>query len=368
MNDVMRNRLPPYVYRERSRHGRWVLYFRRGKGRRVRLPDNPTTEEFETAYRAALAGQTPPPARRQATPSNSLAWLVDRYRESAVWQQLSLETRRRRELIFERAIRQANNPPFAAVTRAHIQRAVDKWADAPGQANNFLKAMRGLYAWAVRNEHVDQDPASGVQRVRYPTDGFPAWTTDDVQAFRDRHPIGGKARLAMELLLLTGLRRSDVVRVGRQHLRGDVLTIRTVKTGATVTVKFPPELLELIAVSPTGDMHFLVDANEQPFTVTGFGHWFRGRCREAGIEKSAHGVRKLSATLMAEGGATAHQLMAQLGWTKIDQAELYTRGADRARLGVEASEIMAGQIENNIPRTSVSDAPHPAKNRRNSAC
>lgn len=358
---AMRNRLPPYVYRERSRHGRWVLYFRRGKGRRVRLPDNPTTPEFEAAYRAALNGEALPEAREPAPSPRSLRWLVDRYRESAVWRQLSPATRRKRELILLGAIQKANNPPFAAVTQVHIQRAVDDRADTPAQANNFIKAMRGLFVWAVRNGHVESDPTAGVQRVRYRTEGYPAWTMEDVRAFRARHPVGSTALLAMELLLLTGLRRSDLVRIGRQHLRGDVLTVRTVKTGATVTMRLPAALLELIAVSPSGDMHFVVNGYGRPFTVASFGNWFRDRCREAGIAKSAHGLRKLSATLAAEGGAGAHQLMALYGWTNMAQAELYTRSADRVRLGVEASETVADQIENDTPRTQVSDPPHPRK-------
>ena len=53
--------------------------------------------------------------------------------------------------------------------------------------------------------------------------------------------------------------------------------------------------------------------------------------------------------------------MAQYGWSRLEQAEVYTRGADRAHLGMQASEIVAGQIENNIPRTSDPDAPHLVK-------
>lgn len=347
----MRRRLPPYVYRERSRHGRAVLYFRRGKGKRIRLPDDPTTPEFEAAYRAALIGEAPTQKRAPASP-HTLQWLVDRYRESAAWRQLAPATRRQRERIFLSAIERADNPPFAAITQADVQRAVDKRADTPAQANHFLKTMRGLFAWAVRNGHVERDPAAGVPWVRYRSDGFPAWTADDVQAFREHHPIGSKARLAMELLLLTGLRRSDLVRIGRQHLRGDVLTIRTTKTGATVTLRLPAPLLELIEASPTGDMHFVVNEYGGPFQVDSFGNWFRDRCREAGIAKSAHGLRKLSATLAAEGGAAAHQLMAQYGWTKVEQAQVYTRGADRVRLGKQASEIVAAQIESSIPAKS----------------
>ena len=53
--------------------------------------------------------------------------------------------------------------------------------------------------------------------------------------------------------------------------------------------------------------------------------------------------------------------MAQYGWSKIALAEVYTRGADRARLGVEASRIVARQIENAIPRTSAPNAPYQRK-------
>ena len=108
-------------------------------------------------------------------------------------------------------------------------------------------------------------------------------------------------------------------------------------------------------------MHFVVSSYGHPFTVGRFGNWFKDRCREAGVEKSPHGLRKLSATLAAEGGAGAHELMAQYGWSKLDQAEIYTRRADRVRLGMRASGIVADQIENNIPRTYEPDAPHPPK-------
>ena len=357
---VMRRTFPPYVYRERTRHGRRVLYFRRGKGRRIRLPDDTESPEFQAAYQAALTGN-PPPSKTTRTPPHSLAWLIDRYMESAAWRQLAVETRRIYGNLYQDAICRSCNAPFAAITQSDIQRAIDRRAETPAQANNFLKAMRGLFAWALKNGHTVQNPAQGVERIRYKTDGFPTWVMDDVIAFRARHAIGTKARLAIEMLLLTGLRRSDIVVAGHQHLRGDVFTIRTAKTGIIVTIRFPEWLMDLIAVSPTGDLHFIVNQYKQPFSVSGFSTWFQGRCREAGIKKSAHGLRKLSATLAAEGGAAAHQLMAQFGWKTITQAETYTRQADRARLGVQASEIVARQIKHDIPRTSVPGAGKPHK-------
>ena len=356
VNGDMR-KLPPYVNRHRTRHGRVVLYFRRDRSRsRIRLPDDPDSPEFRDAYHAAFTGQPTPARNRDAPAPHTFRWLVDRYRESASWARLSVASRKQRELHFLHACETSGNAPFAAIGSMEIQKGVDKRADRPASANNFLKAMRGLFAWAVRNGHVERDPTLGVKRVRYRTDGYPVWTVEDVAAFRAKHAIGTKARLALELLLLTGLRRSDLVTAGRQHMRGDVLSIRTQKTGAPVTIRFPPQLLELVRCSPTGDMHFLVTDSGKPYRAESFGNWFGERCREAGIEKNAHGLRKLSATLAANGGAAAHELMAQYGWSNIEQAEVYTRGADRARLGVRASTIVADQIESSIPSGGGPDA------------
>lgn len=107
---------------------------------------------------------------------------------------------------------------------------------APGQANDFLKPTRGLVAWATRNAHVEHDSCAGVERLRYRSIGPLVWAPGGVEAFRERHPIENKARVARGLLL-TGLRCSDIVRAGREHLQDDVLTIRTVETNAPVSVR-----------------------------------------------------------------------------------------------------------------------------------
>lgn len=44
--------------------------------------------------------------------------------------------------------------------------------------------------------------------------------------------------------------------------------------------------------------------------------------------------------------AATHQLLAQYGWTNIATAEIYTKGINRKKLGIEASRIVADQIEN----------------------
>ena len=82
-----------------------------------------------------------------------------------------------------------------------------------------------------------------------------------------------------------------------------------------------------------GDLTFLVSEYGKPFSVAGFGNWFRERSNEAALTHcSAHGLRKAAATIAAENGATAHELMSIFGWLNIQEAERYTRTAERKGL------------------------------------
>ena len=69
--------------------------------------------------------------------------------------------------------------------------------------------------------------------------GFRPWTEDDVAAYERRWPIGTRQRVWLDVLLYTGLRRGDAVRLGRQHVRDGVASIKTEKSGFTVTVTLP---------------------------------------------------------------------------------------------------------------------------------
>lgn len=342
--ELMPRKLPLNVIKEKTRHKTWVFYYRVGKGPRTRLRGEPGTEEFQAAYKAAVAGM-PIVERRQAADSRSLKWLVERYMESRKWAALSVSTRRARGNLFLQMLKNADDAFFGDISKKDIEAALDARAGTPAQANALLKALRGLFEWGVKNDLCLFDPTHGVENVAYKSDGFEPWTAEDVNKFCRKWKEGTTQRLAFELLLCSGLRRSDIVKAGRQHMTGNTFSMRTKKTGAEITVEFPPRLVKAIAQTKTGDLAFIVGENGRPFTTESFGNWFRKHCTKAGVSKSAHGVRKLSATLAANAGATSHELMAQYGWATSRQAETYTKQADRKRLGIKASKLVAEQIE-----------------------
>jgi integrase len=325
---------PPYLSREVTRHGNAVWYVRRN-GKRTRLRSKYGTPEFEGEYQAAFAGK--PKSDNRAPADDSLAWLIAGYRETTVWQGLSSATQRQRENILRQVIASAGHQPFAKITKATITTARDRRASTPFQARHFLDTVRGLFRWALDARLVKTDPTAGIKNPsRAKGDGFMPWTEDDVAAYEKLWPVGTRQRVWLDVLLYTGLRRGDAVRLGRQHIRDGIATLKTEKTDTVVTLPILPVLAETLAAGPCGDLTFIAGENGNPLTKESFGNLFRKACRAAGVPGSAHGVRKIAATRAANAGATVAQLEAIFGWQGGTMAALYTRAADRRRLSIEA--------------------------------
>jgi integrase len=236
----------------------------------------------------------------------------------------------------------------------HVEALRDVKAKTPEAANARIKALRQVFAWAVKQKLVRSNPALEVEYLKTGSQGWHAWTIDEVRQYEAEHPVGTRARLALALLLYTGVRRSDVVKLGRQMVREGWLTFTQTKNQElnpiTVSIPVLPELQAVIEATLSCNMTFLVTEFGRPFTAAGFGNRFRKWCNDAGLRHcSAHGLRKASATIAAENGATEHQLMAIFGWTTGKQAEHYTKAARKKLLAGRAMHLLvASQTENDI--------------------
>jgi integrase len=256
--------------------------------------------------------------------------------------------------ILEEICQRSGSFRFAAMETRHVAKLRDEKAALPEAANNRVKALRQLFAWATSPEYryATKNPAREVAKLRSNNpDGLQAWSEEDVARYEARHPIGSRARLAFDLLLYTGVRRSDVVRLGPQMEHDGKLVFSETKGSSRITkaheLPILPPLRQSIDATPIGHLVYLVTAFGRPHSVKAFGNWFKKRCREAGLEDlSAHGLRKLGAQRCAEAGASEHQLMALFGWTNPQQAALYTKKASRARLEAAAAPLLEARNGN----------------------
>ncbi len=177
-------------------------------------------------------------------------------------------------------------------------------------------------------------------------DGFHTWTEEEVRQYEARHPSGTKARLALALFLYTGVRISDVVRLGPQMERAGALCFTEEKNRAKKPkhreVPILPVLRAELDANPSGHLGYLVTEWGRPYaSPKAFGNWFKRQCVAAGLPHcTAHGLRKAGATFAADQGATEHQLMAIYGWDSPKQAALYTKAADRKRLIKDAMPLV----------------------------
>lgn len=355
---------PPYLQKQITRHGKHVWYVRKGEGPRIRIHGEFGTEEFNANYLNAVEGIISKPKVKERTAT--LQWLWDRYRETTAWSDLSSATRKQRENIMLHVLETAGSEPYGEITSETIEEGKDRRRDTPAQARNFLDCMRGLFRWAKTAKHVKVDPTAEVKNPKKRKGkGFPAWTEEDVEAYQRKWPIGTKERVWLDVLLYTGPRRGDVVKLGRQHERTEidphtgatirVVSFRTEKGGETIEVTIPllPVLQVTLEAGPTGDLTYICGGRGNPLTKESFGNMFSAAAREAGVQKSAHGVRKIAATTAADNGATVHQLMSIFGWKTTQMAEFYTREANRKRLAREAIHTLSRTLgQHSIPSPS----------------
>jgi integrase len=227
--------------------------------------------------------------------------------------------------------------PAASMGREHIIKLMAQRSSKPNAANHLLKVLRALMKQAVESGMRKDDPARDVKRLKIKTTGYHSWTEAEISQFEATHPIGSKARLAFALLLYTGQRRSDVVKMGRQHVRDGFIHVRQQKTGAELDIPIWPELQTILDATPNENMTYLVTEFGKPFTPGSFGNWFRNRCNEAGLPHcAAHGLRKAASRRLAEQGCTVHEVAAITGHASLLEIQRYTAGADQRRLAISA--------------------------------
>lgn len=334
--DVARIRLR-HVTADRDRHGNTRYYFRVTGKPKIRLPGLPGSKEFMAAYDAALAGEAKPAAHVSRKPAaGSFAALCNAYYSSPEWKALDVSTKAWRTRALDRIAAEYPGALVHDLDTVRVRKLRNELADKPGAANNRLKALKALFSWAVENEHANHNPARDVKLIRYKTSGHHSWTAAEMARFVGRHPFGSKAYLAFVILSFTAGRREDAVRLSPRNVSGNRVRFVQAKnehrSPVEIDIPLHPGLAAAIADTPADAPAFLLTEWGKPFTAPGFGNWFADRCKEAGVPGRAHGLRKATAALLAESGASAHEIMAITGHRTLEEVERYTRAARQSLL------------------------------------
>ena len=243
-------------------------------------------------------------------------------------------------------------PSFGSLRLDHIgPRHVEAWFDAysqvaPGGANKTLGTLRRIMRFAVASGHISSDPTRGVKRNKRPSQTRFLSKPEIVRLYKTldrmvaKRPSCQPQADMIRLLLLTGCRRNEIVRLPWCEVHGATLRLRESKTGPR-EVWLSAAAQELIERQPRVSSAWVFPSprdSARPYRG-GLGLWYRAR-KEAGIEDvRLHDLRHTFASHAVLSGVPLPVVAKLLGHSRCSMTLRYAHVHDR---DVEAAAERTG--------------------------
>jgi integrase len=323
--------------------GRTYWYAERGG---PRLPGEPGSREFLEALIAF---------RQRPEESRTIRRLVVDYKASDDFARLSETTKKTYTPWFDRisdglgrlSIKSFNDPRIRKV----IKKWRSEWKDTPRQADTGKQVLSVILSYAVENGSLMTNPCFGISNLYEADRSGLIWLPEDIDLFA-KHS-SKEFMFALRLATLTGLRKSDLLRLEWRHVGEKSIDLPTGKSKGRLSYEVPlyGELRDLLAeikahwsgrkVRP---LTVLGGERGHAWTPNGFGTaWQRARVavETAGdIEwhLTFHDARGTAATKYAGLGFSDEEIAEMVGWEKTEVTKIvdrYVRKGARLKAKIE---------------------------------
>ena len=260
-------------------------------------------------------------------------------------------------------------PVFGAVPLDMINRtSVLRWFEgysttAPGGANSALLVFRQIMNHAISRGHIDTNPTRGLKRNPRPklTRFLSREEIDRLHGVLDRYESerpSGKAQMdIIRLLLLTGCRTGEILKLRWREVDGDTLQLEDSKTGPR-QVLLSPEARAIIERQPRSGSPWVFPSLVNPARArVDLSLWKKVR-KLAGIEDvRLHDLRHTFASQAAMQGIPLPVVARLLGHGQVQMTLRYAHVSDR---DVEAAaERIGGVMAGIMNRSPVQLEPMP---------
>lgn len=337
-----------YLKIYRDRHGKTRYYFRRAGFEEIALPDA-SAPEFMVAYGEALKKSTLTLTSEQKPPSDigkgrvrngSLEALIVSWQMSSDYMALKNSTKSVYSRLLNRIRSDAiGQGPFADMQPEHVRMVIAALGDAPTTRLRIRRLLSQLMDYAIDQGWRQDNPVASVKIKRRKSEGIHPWTDMEIDQYLAQWPPGTPQRLALSLMLYTGQRRSDVVRMGPFDVHEGMIYVRQEKTNECLWIPIHSELKkELELWHSKGQTYLCRTSDGKPYTANGFYNVFKDWCALARLPMrcSPHGLRKAAGRRLAEAGCTPHQIAAILGHKTLSETMRYTQSARQRILAEQA--------------------------------
>ncbi|MDG1416866.1 MAG: tyrosine-type recombinase/integrase [Maricaulis sp.] len=339
-----------YVVSDKDCRGNTRWYYRAPGQKKVRLRAIPDSDAFLSEYHEAKSGASAPTCKSKKIKPGTVSALIQNYRQSRAYRDLAPSTRKVRDCHLEKTDKSIGEVHANRVTARNIR----KWRDAPDgpeAGNSKLKVLRQIFNTAFDDQLIDINPTVGIKCRPKVGNGHVPWTLADVKQFIGKHPPGTMAYVALCMFLFTGQRVSDVRVLGPQHRHNDEFKFTQAKNRhrkpVTLTLPIIEPLARVLASVTSSHLAYIISERDKPFqSDKSLSQRFSKWCVEAGIRrKTAHGIRKGLAGILAELELTPHQIGSVLGHSTLKEVERYSKGARQKTLARGAMKSLQIEIE-----------------------
>ena len=228
--------------------------------------------------------------------------------------------------------------PLDRIAPEEVRRWFDAYSrNSPGGANRTLDTLRQIMNFAIARGHVETNPARGVKKNRRaPLTRFLSREEigrlhEVLDGHAERGGVESRKQVdIVRLLLLTGCRKGEIVRLRWSEVCGDVLMLADSKTGPR-KVPLNSRARRILVGQPRGDSEFVFPSPRDRSRPRSdhLRLWYRVR-REAGIEDvRLHDLRHTHASHAVMSGVPVPVVSRMLGHSNTRMTLRYAHLGDR---------------------------------------
>ena len=315
--------------------GKTYQYFRKD-GKYIRLPDDPTSEEYDKAYWALMRGDGPLSQRY------TFDKLILSYKLSPKWEKLASRTKKDYSKVLEYISDTigAKNP--TKMRRSTIIDAQMANRHRKRFANYIPHMLSILFEHAIDLDWQRDNPARGIAKIKT-GDGHKPWPVWAIEAYRKN--ATGYVLLAFELALGTGQRIADILKMEWGDIENNGINVKQNKTSSDLWIPFTKHLADIIADTPRKSITYIIaDAYGRPIKYEQIQKASLKLKKKLGLEDyTTHGLRYSAASELAEAGCSDQEIASITGHKSLSMVQKYSKGANQKRLARAAISKREGK-------------------------
>lgn len=325
----------PYVHRYKDRHGKVRTYYRRDGVKRTIKGEIGSHEWMANYLEINESFENPTP---KAPDHESLDYAITMYFGSPRYEKLKPASKDLYRKVLEPVRSSLGHRKVGSFSRGRLIQIRDTIAArSPSMAKTTIAILKLVFENAIDMDLIDRNPAKGVM----PPPGMTTtphrkWTDEEIALILDKgRPC---VRRAMIVLLYTGLRCSDAVRLKLSDIKDGRIRLFTQKTGLPVVIpvheKLKAELDRKLSLR-VEPLFLMPNTLGGKSSVSGIYELMKADFARHGIQRTdaptQHGLRKNAVAALVEAGCTTRQIQAITGQS-LPMIEHYAQEYEREHL------------------------------------